>query len=401
MRRKVKTISGTSLTIFLCIIFFCVFVQCKQQNEPEAILLLTTDYVFNEKWSHTLDGSLPMFRTSDSVFKGQNIFIAPIASNYLLDKNQKADILYTVKIFRPDQSLYFSKENILLVNKPIENKDYLQLSESVVSFHFKEDDVWGTYKIQVEVTDKVAGKTKKIESKLILTQIPGYDAFQVKDENEFVEWLNTYYQSPRPERALSYYIFYAKSNLPENDTDFWVAFSPFQEIFKNNAYLSSQIINCYPSQDLEIRLYLLYLLVYANIDAPDFFEQLDVDEKEVYLELKDTAMVDIYGTIKAGYQLDMLWGNFYASGSYQPILKLIKTLDYARYQGSLDKFDASKATVEDRQNAIYDAIYGALIWSLSSNYKNHKLVSDYCNWAYLHENLSDLQRSELKKILEK
>ena len=401
-----KNTSETSFVLLLCISLLCVFVQCKGQTSMnksrlDAILLQTTDYVLHEKWTHTLSGSLPVLITCDSVFKGQNIYIAPIASNYQLNENRQADIRYTVKIIGPDQSIYISKDDIVLTNKEIHDKNLLQLSESVVSFCFNENDDWGTYKIQVEVTDKIAKETKMVESEMVLTQLPAYDSLLVKSMDQFVEWINTYYQSPKSKQALSYYIFYAKNNQDEDDARFWSAFSPFQEIVKNNAYLSSQIIDCYPSQDLQTRIYLLYLLVYANIEAPDFFEQLAPDEKEVYLELKDSPMIDIYGTIEEGFQLDMLWGNFFASGSYQPILKLIRTLDYAEYQGSLAEFDASKATEEDKQHAIYDAIYGALVWSLSSNCENHKLVSAYCNWAYQYEKLSDIQRSELKKILEK
>lgn len=42
-----------------------------------------------------------------------------------------------------------------------------------------------------------------------------------------------------------------------------------------------------------------------------------------------------YGIIKNPYQLDMLWGEFSASGAYKPIQKLIQTLDYGKYEGEL------------------------------------------------------------------
>jgi hypothetical protein len=95
----------------------------------------------------------------------------------------------------------------------------------------------------------------------------------------------------------------------------------------------------------------------------------------------------------------MLWATFMAGGSYQPILKLIQTLEYTKFQGDLEKFESSKQTAEDRQKAINDAIYDSLVWSLTSNCRQHRLVKEYCIWALKYENLSNVQRGELKKIL--
>ncbi len=97
----------------------------------------------------------------------------------------------------------------------------------------------------------------------------------------------------------------------------------------------------------------------------------------------------------------MLWATFMASGSYQPILKLIQTLDYKKFQGDLDKFKNSKQTEEDRQKAINNTIYDSLIWSIESNCRQHELVNEYCNWALQFEDLSDVQKNELNRILNK
>jgi hypothetical protein len=90
-----------------------------------------------------------------------------------------------------------------------------------------------------------------------------------------------------------------------------------------------------------------------------------------------------------------------ASGSYKPILKLIQTLDYTKYQGDLDKYKKSKQTEEDRQKAINNAIYNSLVWSLKSNCNQHELVLSYCKWANQYEKLTDAQGDELKKIITK
>ena len=140
-------------------------------------------------------------------------------------------------------------------------------------------------------------------------------------------------------------------------------------------------------------------MTYSNIGTTDFFNGLEGDEKDTYLKIKASPLTDFYETISDPSQLDMLWGTFSASGSYQTILKLVQTLDYTKYQGYLDKFKESKQTSDDRQNAINNAIYNSLVWSLKSNCKQHQLVKQYCDWALLYENLSNVQKEELKAIL--
>jgi hypothetical protein len=95
----------------------------------------------------------------------------------------------------------------------------------------------------------------------------------------------------------------------------------------------------------------------------------------------------------------MLWGTFTASGSYEPILKLIQTLDYEKYQGALDNFKKSKQTEEDRNLALKNAIYNALVWSMKSNARQHELVKAYLVWALNNETLSEIQKTELKNLM--
>lgn len=216
-----------------------------------------------------------------------------------------------------------------------------------------------------------------------------------------MKWFEKYYENPKPESALSYYLYYSQSSLSDKESSFWPIFSVFSEIFKNNSYLLPSIVKCYKNQDLKTKFFFLYLITYSNIGTDDFFNSLTGDEKDAYLKIKDAPMPNIYDTISDPSQLDMLWGTFMANGSYKPILKLIQTLDYTRFQGDLDKFKKSKQTEDDRQKAINNAIYNSLVWSLKSNCKQHELVLSYCKWAYQYENLSEVQRGELKNIVTK
>jgi len=365
----------------------------------EGLMIKTIDYTFKEKWNNTVGSSVPAISTCDTVYKKQYFFITAIAGGYALDNQNISNVQYSIRIIKPDKSLYFSQEKLPLVNREISNKNNLQMSDAILKICFEDDDAFGNYKIEIEIVDNVSGKSEKVSSNVTLAPLLSYNQFKVRDDNAFSEWFGNYYEHPTPERALTYYVYYSQSKISDNESGFLPVFSIFNEIVKNNTYLLPQIIDCYKSQDLKTKIYLLYLLIYSNVGTDDFYSSLEGDEKDIYLKIKAAPLSDIYGTISDPAQLNMLWGTFMASGSYQPILKLIQTLDYSKYKGDLDKFKKSKQTDEDRQKAINNAIYDSLVWSLKSNCRQHKLVRDYCEWALQFENLSSVQKKELKNII--
>lgn len=367
----------------------------------DGLLIKTIDYTFKDKWDNTKSTHTPKISTCDTVFKRQYFFITAIAADYKLNKENMADVFYSIKITKPDNSIYFSQENLPLINRKISDSNNLQMSDAVLKICFEENDVFGKYKIHISIIDKIDNKSKNIESQIVLAELPTYDHIKVNNENDFMKWFDKYYENPTPESALSYYLYYSQNSISDNESNFWPIFSGFSEIIKNNIYLWPSIVKCYNNQDLKTKIYLLYLITYTNIGTDDFFNSLIGEEKASYLKIKESTMPDIYGTINDPSQLDMLWGTFMASGSYKPILKLIQTLEYNKFQGDLENFKNTKQTSEDRQKAINNAIYNSLVWSLKSNSNQHELVLSYCNWAFQYENLSKEQRDELKIILTK
>ena len=386
------------MRIFALSIFFSICIEFPV-HAINGLLVKTIDYSYREKWNNTLGSSMPKMSICDTVFRKQNLFLTAIAWDFAFDKQDISDVQYSLKITKPDHSIYFSQENLALVAGKISYKNNFQMSDVFIEVSFEEKDTYGKYTIEIQIADKISGETKSISSDITLSPLPDWDRAKIKDEAAFSTWFTKYYENPKPEKALAYYIFYSKSSLSGNNASFLPVFSIFREIANNNLYLLPQIIGSYKNQDFKTRVFLLYLLMYSNIGANDFLNDLEEADKDAVAKMKGSSMPDIYGSITDASQLDMLWGIFMASGSYQPILKLIQTLDYVRYKGYLDQYKTSKKTEEDRQKAVNNAIYDALVWSFSSNCKQHELVKGYSLWALQHESLTDVQKEELKKIL--
>lgn len=68
-------------------------------------------------------------------------------------------------------------------------------------------------------------------------------------------------------------------------------------------------------------------------------------------------------------------------------------------KANFEKFEKSQKTNEDKQKAMNNAVFKSLVWSLGSNCKLHILVKEYCEWALVNENQSEVQKEQLKTIL--
>jgi hypothetical protein len=367
----------------------------------DGMLIKTLDYSLKDKWYNIKGGSVPIFSVCDSVHKNQNFFLPIVSGDYALDKDRAANAEYSLKITNPNHQPFLSKDGLLLYKSRISNTTAFYMSDAVLGIAFQENDIFGKYDIEVVLTDNNSKKTKILTTSIYLVPLPSYKSFKIKDDDTFSHWMHTYYRSPQPQQAVAHYLYYSQSEMSNNEDGFWAVFSVFLEIAKNNKFLASQFTDCYKEQNFKTKIYFLYLLIYSDIVEQGFFDNLEGDEKAAYQKIKEIPLLDIEGAVTNPRHLDMLWCTFFANGSYKPILKLIQTLDYSKYQGDLDKYKNSKKTEEDREKAINNAIYDALVWSLESNCTQHRLIKDYCDWALANEDLSDVQKKELGKILKK
>lgn len=384
--------------IKLFLIVYLVFYVSNLQA-IDGILLVTTDYTFQDKWHKTVSSTIPQFMTVKEVFKEQEFYIALIAGDFGLNE-EKASVVYDIEITNPKRKEYLKKENLPLIDKKV-NPKYLQMSDAILRIVLTEKDLLGKYMLKIKVKDLVSGKSKIIKSEFVLKKLPAYNAVKIENDHDVGQWLKMYYKEQKPEIALAHYIYYAKSEMADNEDSFLPVFSVILEIVNHNPFLLEQILDAFEKEASQTRFYLIYLLHYSNLEANDFLSTLEGIEKEAYIELQKSSLPDPYDLIFNPAQLDMLWAEFMASGSYKSILRLIHTLDYVKYEGGIEAYATSDQTEEDKTNLLNDAIYDALVWSLKANCEQHPLVKKYALWALENETLSDVQKEELSKILTK
>jgi hypothetical protein len=97
--------------------------------------------------------------------------------------------------------------------------------------------------------------------------------------------------------------------------------------------------------------------------------------------------------------LDMLWGYFFATGDEAPIRRIVSALNYSEYAGALDRYETSKKTPDDRNQAYYDAIFRAAVSSLSTTWRQHPRIKEICDGLLKDNKLSPTETQLLKQML--
>lgn len=363
----------------------------------DGLLIHSIDHAFKDKWYKTLGQSVPVLPSCDIVYRDQMFYIAAVAWDYKLNPEGEAKMNYSIKIIAPDGSIYDEKEHLKLVNYKVPNKDYLQMSEACIGIRFNEEDEFGKYKLVMTIEDLVDNTSKVLEKEVEYSDLPKHDFYQVKDNDDFDQWFYTYHIEPFPVKALSYYFHYLNRDSSAPFDSNAIMNYAFVEIVRNNTFLHQQIVDAYKDSSQKEKTALLLLLANSDFESNDFIVALSKEEKDTYDAYKQNQLPETIETITEAIQLDMLWTKFFVTGKYQPILKLVQTLDYVKYHGGLKKYKKTKKP-KHREKALNEAIYQAVVWSLSSNIQQHELVAGYCLYAANAGDLSRVQLEELNAI---
>jgi hypothetical protein len=374
-RKMVSCVNKKIFGFMLFMLFISIHVYAIDGN-----ILATVDYSIEDKWYKTAGESLPEISTVDSVVKGQDFFIGMMVNDYSIDGSRNADIAFDISIIDPDRKIYFDAKNLTVIKSKV-NPKHIFLGQNLLKVNFESDKPAGKYTINVVLYDRVSNKSKKLSESIRLENYKNKKYFL--NDDEFSRWLTNYYRKPSPEKSIDGFLYFTKSKLNEKESNFIPTFTFFLSVFNGNKYLVPEIVKLYREQDLKTRIYLIYLLRYVDYDAKSFLEGLQEQEKVVYDGIKNKPYSDNpYEKIVGGDQLDMLWSEFFATGGFKPVHRLIQALEYREYDGAMKKFKESKnPSVKDKQNAVYDLIYQAAMWSLRSNCQQHRLVRDYCSYV--------------------
>ena len=379
---------------FISLLLLCI---CSYAYAIDGMIIQSKDQALQDKWYKTLGKTVPKLNVASNIYKNQLIYFGVAVQDYAADKKGFSKVNFNIKITNPHGESYVEKKNLTAINAEISNKDYVQLSDQNLQMAFGFDDAFGNYEILVEITDLVSGNKKKLTSNIKVEVLPPYNSFGITDKVTFSEWMSNYKINPEPEKALLYFILFSQSELIKKDESLLPILSFFTEIFSNNKYLFASFPTVYEKGD-ETTKNLLALLAYQSLGEKLFKNY--IKEPEILKMVKDFEVPNPYTTIDSGVKMDMLWGEFMASAKQKPILQLLSALEYSKFSGASKKLQNSKND-QDKEDSFKEILFQTAVWSLESHIKNDVLVLNYANYILAYEDLTEIQKTELGKILKK
>lgn len=187
-------------------------------------------------------------------------------------------------------------------------------------------------------------------------------------EAELVQWFTYYYQKPDPARVGDAMAEASRRGLYRNGTNAppWFGFLA-GALAKSPMTAASTVkrLATLPESDQPIVVFGIW---YSGLpQTKSLLEQVARDmpaQKPIVEQLSRTAaprMTDI-PLEQGGWVLDMLWGNFIATGDEAPVLRIISAVPWSQTRG----------------NSVRMSVGGSARWSLTNNAALHPRVMEIC-----------------------
>jgi len=372
--------------------------KCQTDTQGlSAIVIPSTDYAISDRWYRSLGETAPQLRTSKEVNRDQLFCVYLFVVRYNVDSTSTADVSFDFRITDESGGEVYGYENLVALDMPISNPKNVMMSKTtpVITLEPKHD--FGEYSIEIEVRDNVSGLTTKASA--VLSLIP-YESADTPDGLSSGDWLANYYHDHEPQALVNACVWFMSSDFYENASPSGYGF--FTAAFEQNPQLVPLLIETLADQKKNIRSRISKVLGTLDMNDPQLHQMGSIVRlRDELTEYENLGLLGQGEPISSPNQLDYLWGRFFATGSYEPIRRIVSAFElepYLQYlDTSLSESWPHEPTQEDR---LKGAICRVAAWSLRSNAEQHPLVSDYLKYMLAAEDLSAPERRQLTQVIE-
>lgn len=390
-------------------------VQKKAQQSPAApqaqskrdafaaMLYVSIQDPSMEWWFNVPANAAPHISELKKIFFNQEFSLFPFANNAKV-KDGKFEMSYTITMESPD-----GKSTDLVRDAKFDgtkvSDDIIVACPDVIDFKLDRRFPEGLYKFKMSATDKISGETSEYENHIRLTEWSAPATFA--DKKLVAEYVRAYSLQPSPD--ILYSIVFSndfdleQKGAPNSLNYTYLGF--IKAAFKKNMFLLSQIRDTFKSMSDINRAKFILILALLNAEAVDETQLTEV-EKQYQKKIRTFKMPNPYGKwdpFLGAAQIDMLWGEFFANGTYRPIRRILNILSHAKdaafADGLAEKRQAPK-TREEWDRYMFGRLYKAALKTVAINASKYPLVEQYCAWALQHGDIPKVSYEVLSPLLE-
>lgn len=390
-------------------------VQKKAQQSPAApqaqskrdafaaMLYVSIQDPSMEWWFNVPANAAPHISELKKIFFNQEFSLFPFANNAKV-KDGKFEMSYTITMESPD-----GKSTDLVRDAKFDgtkvSDDIIVACPDVIDFKLDRRFPEGLYKFKMSATDKISGETSEYENHIRLTEWSAPATFA--DKKLVAEYVRAYSLQPSPD--ILYSIVFSndfdleQKGAPNSLNYTYLGF--IKAAFKKNMFLLSQIRDTFKSMSDINRAKFILILALLDAEAVDKTQLTEV-EKQYQKKIRTFKMPNPYGKwdpFLGAAQIDMLWGEFFANGTYRPIRRILNILSHAKdaafADGLAEKRQAPK-TREEWDRYMFGRLYKAALKTVAINASKYPLVEQYCAWALQHGDIPKVSYEVLSPLLE-
>jgi hypothetical protein len=354
----------------------------------EARLTLSIDMSLQDRWFHSPGELGVSLAEAKSVVRGQSFAAYVFFSDLVPNDRGEVAAEYDLRVTKPSGRLHRSDERIEGHSGPKPDEPVL-LADQVLKIAFEPKDELGTYKVTLTVRDRVNGTKATVVKTIDLVEHVEGAGFA--DEKALDAWIQQYYRAPQPERAIAALLdagrFGAWKDGAAAAPVFHTRTAFFQELFASNAWLFEHLLPRFDTQVAETKPVILRLLSRSSYDAQAFAGQLKGADAETWKKVTSEARHDpLFDPVAGIGDVHTLWGTFFASGKYAPILRLCEAL-------------ANEETHVISDDADVDGLKKTVAESIRAQVRTQMLVKNYCSGILSSDTIQVSVRDALRKVL--
>lgn len=357
-----------------------------------------------EWWFNLPADSAPNVVQTDRVFFHQDFSLFSFFEKAAV-KDGNFAVKYSVYSIAPDGRRKKISENVSVKGKK-PSQNIIVASTEFVSVCFDKNSPEGLYEFEIEANDEISGAKSTYKTKVRLADWTS--PMPMLDKKIVDETILGFYNNPSPEKLYS--AFFSKElNLeqkgaPNNLNYIYLGF--FQAAFKRNSFLIPIIRDAFRNAsplDRAKTIFLFAILDEARVDV----NLLTPKEKEYQEAMRNAQIPDPYkewDNVVGAVQIDMLWGEFFADGTYRPVRRIMDLLSYveeAKFTHKSIAENKKPEKKEDWKKLMLGAYHTVALQSLLANAQRFPLVKKYCLWAIENRNLPDSTYQLLGDVADK
>lgn len=357
-----------------------------------AQIMATTQDADLDAWRKMPKNAVPQISTANKVVFGEKFSLFALVRNASV-KDGKFSLKYTITAAAPDGKILTIVEGAEFEGAKKSPRDMI-VCPDVIDIKFDRKYQPGTYTFTVSATDQNARKTVSNSAKVEVAQ--WREPKPIDGDEELDRAFRTFSLKPSPELLYAMY-FSDKLDLEQKNAPYnlnFIILGFFKAAFLRFDFLLDELMLKFDSLPPKDRAKVILISRFTG-KRPIKNSHLGAAEIKYQDALYRAEIPNPYENwhrVLAPSQMDMLWGEFYASGAYRPIRRIMNLL--ANEKESQYAQSLLKARLRPKDDAQWNRftmgmLHILAVKSILRNAGESDLADQYCVWAYENRDIPE------------